>query len=59
MVHASPFVVDLTTGRWVGKVSGRGLALAISGEVLLAAVPASAEAVARGPLLWQSPEPAP
>jgi hypothetical protein len=59
MVHASPFVVDLTTGRWVGNVSGRPLALSISGAVLLPAVPATAEALARGPLFWQSPDPAP
>ena len=59
MVHASPFVVDLTTGRWVGNVSGRPLALSISGAVLLPAVPATAEALAHGPLFWQSPEPAP
>jgi hypothetical protein len=59
MVHASPFVVDLTTGRWVGNVSGRPLALSISGAVLLPAVPATAEALARGPLFWQSPEPPP
>jgi hypothetical protein len=59
MVHANPFVVDLGTGSWVGNVSGQALAVALSGEVLLAAVPASAEALARGPLLWRAPERAP
>ncbi len=55
MVHASPFVVDLSAGRWLGNVSGRAHAVSVSGEVLLAARPASAEALARGPLLWQAP----
>ena len=59
MIHASPFVVDLGAGRWVGNVSGRPLALSTSGAVLLPALPATAEAPARGPLLWRSPEPAP
>jgi hypothetical protein len=59
MVHASPFVVNLMTGRWVGNVSGRPLALSVTGEVLLAERPASAEALARGPLLWQAPVAAP
>lgn len=56
MVHASPLVVDLAAGRCIGNVSGRSLAVSLSGEVLLAAVPASAETLARGPLLWQAPE---
>ena len=55
MVHASPFVVDLSAGRWLGNVSGRSHAVSVSGEVLLAERPASAEALARGPLLWQPP----
>lgn len=57
MVHASPFVVDLAAGRWLGSISGPALAVSQRGEVLLATEPASAEALARGPLLWRAPEP--
>jgi hypothetical protein len=57
MVYVGSLVVDLGTGRCVGSVSGRALAVSSSGEVLLATVPASAEALARGPLLWRAPEP--
>jgi hypothetical protein len=59
MVCAGSLVVDLGAGRCVGSVSGRALAVSTSGEVLTAAVPASAEALARGPLLWRVPEAVP
>jgi hypothetical protein len=56
LVYVSPLIVDLRAGATVGEVEGPGLALARSGAVLVAAEPASAERLARGPLRWTMPE---
>jgi hypothetical protein len=56
LVFASPLLVDVEAGRVLGSVSGRPLALASSGKLLLPAAPASSTALAEGPLTWHSTE---
>ncbi|MGC4094202.1 MAG: hypothetical protein QM756_41085 [Polyangiaceae bacterium] len=56
LVFASPWLVDLESGRVRGPVAGKGLALASSGAVLVPAQPPSERALAEGPLTWRRPE---
>ncbi|MFO0566170.1 MAG: hypothetical protein U0263_10945 [Polyangiaceae bacterium] len=58
LVAASPYVVDLATARVLGRFAGRPLGLAPDGKVLVASGgDADGEALAKGPLVWRSPEP--
>jgi hypothetical protein len=60
MVAVGRLVVDAASGRVLGSVSGRPLALTPAGEALVAEGGApSAEAYARGPLRWHAPTPLP
>jgi hypothetical protein len=57
LVFVSPYVVDVAEGRVLGAISGRPLSLASSGAALVPAQPPSADALAQGPLNWQTPTP--
>lgn len=55
-VVAAPLVVDLESATLLGSITGRPLAVAVDGRVLVAAGgDASATAFAVGPLVWESP----
>lgn len=56
LAYVSPFVVDLRTGERLGRVPGPGLALTTAGAVLVPAVAAAADRLARGPLGWRVPQ---
>jgi hypothetical protein len=58
VVAVGSVVLDARTGRVLGTVPGRPLALASDGSALVAeGGAANAEAFARGPLRWHAPEP--
>ncbi|MFZ5896685.1 MAG: hypothetical protein ACOY0T_36855 [Myxococcota bacterium] len=56
LVFASPWLVDLESGRVRGRVAGKALALSTSGAVLVPAVAATDQALDEGPLTWRLPE---
>jgi hypothetical protein len=58
VVALPPVAVDAATGTVLGKVPASPLALATDGSVLVAAAPADASRLARGPLRWVRPAPA-
>ena len=56
---ATPWVVSLETGKPLGRVAGRPLAIAPNGRVLTAQGPeVDASQLATGPLGWRAPTPA-
>jgi hypothetical protein len=58
MAVVTPFVVDVRQGNVIGTLSRRPLAVTTQGHVLVAlGRDGDANQVARGPLLWQEPEP--
>ena len=56
LVMAAPFVVNLETEKGIGTVTGRPLALAADGKVLIArGGDGDGSGLAVGPLVWQAP----
>jgi hypothetical protein len=56
LVFASPELVDVASGRVLGNVAGKALALSTSGAVLVPAKAATESSLAEGPLSWRVPE---
>lgn len=55
-VFASPWLVDVESGRIRGRVAGKALALSTSGAVLVPAAAATDQALDEGPLTWRAPD---